>query len=237
MEKLLYPLWKADGQSADDLRDALLAVLTERLLNRPEIRSVRLCVADSAVAAAGKRRMVSRAVAPDALLSVWVDDAGGNRSWEPLIDSVVSRREGYQVVESEPLVNQEAHPSAPGERLYGMCHVVNFCKPRDMDRDDWLAVRQGSHTQVAIDTQSTFGYRQNVVVRTLDDASPWVDAIVEENFPPEAMTSDHAFYATGGNEELLQERMKAMMDSCVRFIDFESIDVIPMSEYLLKPLS
>ncbi len=60
---------------------------------------------------------------------------------------------------------------------------------------------------------------------------------MEENFPPEAMTSDHAFYATGGDEALLQARLKAMMDSCVRFIDFESIDVLPMSEYLLKPLA
>ena len=31
--------------------------------------------------------------------------------------------------------------------------------------------------------------------------------------------------------------MKAMMESCVRFIDFESIHVLPMSEYLLKPLA
>ena len=168
---------------------------------------------------------------------MWVDNAGAAASWEPVIDGCVSRRHGYQVVESEPLVNQVAHPSAPGERVYGMCHVVFFRKPAKMDRDDWLAVWQGSHTRVAIDTQSTFGYRQNVVVRALDDVSPWVDAIVEENFPPEAMTSDHAFYNTGGDEALLQARIQEMMDSCVRFIDFETIDVIPMSEYLLKPLT
>ena len=51
------------------------------------------------------------------------------------------------------------------------------------------------------------------------------------------MTSDHAFYNTGGDEALLQARIQEMMDSCVRFIDFETIDVIPMSEYLLKPLT
>ena len=141
------------------------------------------------------------------------------------------------VVEAEPLVSQRVHPSNPGERVYGMCHVVFFSKPASQSRGDWLTAWKGSHTRVAIDTQSTFGYRQNVVVRPLDDQSPWVDAIVEENFPPEAMTSDHAFYDTAGDEALLQSRMQAMMDSCVRFIDFESIDVIPMSEYLLKPLA
>jgi hypothetical protein len=60
---------------------------------------------------------------------------------------------------------------------------------------------------------------------------------VEENFPPGAMTSDHDFYDTDGDDEQLQQRMTEMMNSCVRFIDFESIDVIPMSEYLVKPLS
>ena len=72
------------------------------------------------------------------------------------------------MVESEPLRNQAVHPSQPGERVYGMCHVVFFRKPEAMARDQWLQVWQGSHTAVAIETQSTFGYRQNVVVRTLD---------------------------------------------------------------------
>ena len=89
---------------------------------------------------------------------------------------------------------------------------------------------------VPIDTQSTFGYRQNVVVRVLGEDTLVFDAIVEENFPPEAMTSDHAFYDTGGDEEQLQQRMTTMMESCARFIDFEHIDVIPMSEYVIKPL-
>ena len=73
-------------------------------------------------------------------------------------------------------------------------------------------------------------------VRVLGDNAVPCDAIVEEHFPPEAMASDHAFYATGGDQALLQTHMQAMMDSVARFIDFEHIDVIPMSEYLIKEL-
>ena len=51
------------------------------------------------------------------------------------------------------------------------------------------------------------------------------------------MDDDHAFYATGGDETILQKNMNAMMESCSRFIDFARIDVLPMSEYLLKPVS
>jgi hypothetical protein len=169
------------------------------------------------------------------MLSLWVDFAGA-ALWESLIDAHVSRKTAYLVAEAEPLVNQAAHPSKPGERVYGMCHVVFLSTPEGMSQDDFLATWKDSHTQVAIDTQSTFGYRQNLVVRRLSDAARPCHAVVEENFPPEAMTDDHAFYATGGDDTVLQKHMTAMMESCTRFIDFEKIDVIPMSEYLVRPL-
>ena len=235
MEKLIYPLWKQADNEADDFRDELLAELAPALCESPAVRGLRLCVADSAVALAADRRMENTGSVPDAVLSVWVDYAGQALSFEPLIDAHVSARGCYLVAEAEPLVSRHTHPGAPGERVYGMCHVVFMDPPAELDREEWLAIWKDSHTQVAIDTQSTFGYRQNVVVRALGDTRP-CHAIVEENFPPEAMDSDHAFYATGGDEELLQRNMTAMIESCSRFIDLAHIDVLPMSEYLLKPL-
>lgn len=237
MEKLLYPLWKAPAQSGDEFRDVLLQQLAPKLASLASVHGLRLCVADSAVAAAAKRRIESHAPVPDAMLSLWVDFAGAAAGWEPLIDGHVARKCGYLVAEAEPLVNQQRHPSKPGERVYGMCHVVFMSHPTTMATQEWLKVWKDSHTQIAIDTQSTFGYRQNLVVRQLTDHTVPCHAIVEENFPPEAMTSDHAFYSTGGDEALLKKNLTAMMESCARFIDFNQIDVIPMSEYLVKPLA
>lgn len=233
MEKLVYPLWREPQQSGDEFRDILLAQLGPQLSRLAGVHGVRLAVADSAVAPAAGRRMESHPPLPDAVLSLWVDFAGA-ADWEPLIDGCTQRRTGYLVAEAEPLVSQRVHPAAAGERVFGMCHVVFLRKPAQLEKSAWFDIWQGSHTRVAIDTQSTFGYRQNVVVRVLDEGTPLFDAIVEENFPPEAMTSDHAFYDTNGDADLLQERMKAMMDSCTRFIDFAHIDVIPMSEYVVK---
>lgn len=236
MEKLLYPLWKPESLSGDAFREELLHELAPKLTGLEGVHGLRLCVADSAVTEASARRIESQPPVPDAMLSLWVDFAGAAVHWEPLIDAHVKHKTTYLVAEAEPLVNQHHHPSKPGERVYGMCHVVFMSAPADMAREEWLAVWKDSHTQIAIDTQSTFGYRQNLVVRCLGEDTPPCHAVVEENFPPEAMTSDHAFYATGGNEALLQEHMNAMMESCARFIDFQKIDVIPMSEYLVKPL-
>ena len=235
MEKLMYPLWKPTAQGSDDFRDALLQA-SQALSQVADVRAIRLCVADSAVAPAAARRIENHVPVPDAMLSLWVDFAGAAANWEPLIDDCVDRKCAYLVAEAEPLVNQARHPSLPGERVYGMCHVVFMSPPATMDRQEWLTVWKDSHTQIANDTQSTFGYRQNVVVRQLCDNAVPCHAIVEENFPPEAMTSDHAFYATAGDEAALKRNMTAMIESCSRFIDFEQIDVIPMSEYLVKPL-
>jgi len=236
MEKLVYSLWQGSGQPADEFRDELLGQLCPPLAQLRGVHGVRLAVADSAVAPAAQRRMESHPPVPGAALSLWVDNAGAAAAWEPLIDRHVSRKGAYLVVEAEPLVSRERHPSAPGERVHGMCHVVFMRKPAQLEREQWLSIWKGSHTAVAIDTQSTFGYRQNVVVRVLGEETRPFDAIVEENFPPAAMDSDHAFYNTGGDESLLQQRMTAMLESCARFIDFEHIDVIPMSEYVIKPL-
>lgn len=236
MEKILYPLWKSVNLSGDEFREELLHKLAPKLARLDGVHGLRVCVADSAVAPGQARRIESHAPLPDAMLSLWVDFAGAAAHWEPLIDEHVHRKIAYLVVEAEPLVSHERHPSRPGERVYGMCHVVFMSPPADMEREQWLAVWKDSHTQIAIDTQSTFGYRQNLVARCLGEDTPPCHAVVEENFPPEAMTSDHAFYATGGDENLLRHNMNAMMESCARFIDFTKIDVIPMSEYLIKPL-
>ena len=234
MEKRLYALWQRPNQSGDDFRDALLKVLSPQLAALESLQGIRLAVADSEVASAAMRRMATHQPLPGALLSLWVNAVGAAADWEPLIDDYVERRSGYLVEESEPLVSRQRHPAPPGERVFGMCQVVFLRKPPGLARDEWLSIWQGSHTPIAIETQSTFGYRQNAVVRELDEHALPFDAIVEENFPPEAMASDHEFYATGGDDELLQQRMTTMLESCARFIDFEHIDVIPMSEYHIK---
>ena len=233
----MYPLWRAAGETGNDaLRDRLVGDLGPALAAVSGVHGVRIAVADSDVQAAAGRRMQSSDSVPDAVLSMWVDDAGAAPAWGALIDAAVGRRTGYLVAEAEPLVSTGTHPSAPGDRVYGMCQLVFMNRPAGQDREDWLAIWKDSHTRVAIDTQSTFGYRQNVVVRAIVPGTPACDALVEELFPPEAMDSDHAFYATGGDQALLQQRRQEMVESCARFIDFARIDVLPMSEYLLRPL-
>ena len=235
VEKLIYPLWKSSDQEVDTLLEVLLEA-GAGLADQPGVRALRLAVADSAVTPGAHRRMGATSPLPDGMLSVWMDRAGDRAVVEDALQGKVERWHCYLVAEAEPIVNT-LHPASPGERVHGMCHVVFLQRPPRLSEEQWLGIWQDSHTQVAIDTQSTFGYRQNVIVRGLSYAAPPLHAMIEENFPPEAMSSNFAFYAVEeGDEAGMQANAKAMLDSVSRFIDFDRIDVIPMSEYLLKSL-
>jgi hypothetical protein len=233
MEKILYPVWKSPVIEADAFRDILLEQLGPELLELG-VRGLRVSVVDSDIAAASALRQANSRPPMDAMLSVWLDSSVYRGPIEAAIEARVMRLAGYLVTESEPVTNTE-HPPTVGERTHGMAQVVFLQRPPRLSEQDWLDIWHGSHTQVAIDTQSTFGYRQNVIARPVTYAAPPFDAIIEENFPPEAMSSQLAFYAAETEQEM-QSNLKAMVDSVVRFIDFDKIDVVPTSEYLLKTI-
>jgi hypothetical protein len=231
MEKLVYLLWKPGTIESQGFATSLRALAAA--LQAQGASQLRMAFADEDVMPAHKLRIVSaghQGQPPEALISFWLDSAQRRAPLESLLQSCCAHHSGYLVSESEPLVNT-AHRAKPGERTPGMNQVVLLRRPARLAREQWLDVWLNSHTHIAIETQSTFGYRQNIVVHALTpDALP-LDAIVEENFPPEAMASGHAFYNAIGNDVLYKANQKKMFASVQRFIDFNQLDCLPMSEY------
>jgi hypothetical protein len=86
---------------------------------------------------------------------------------------------------------------------------------------------------VAIETQSTFGYTQNLVVRTLTPNAPGISGIVEELFPAEAITDLKAFFGAA-DENDLHNRISQMVASTTAFGANENIDTVPTSRYAFK---
>ena len=233
MEKIIYPLWKSSELDDKQFRTQLLGPMTESLI-AAGVHQIRISVVDDDVTAAAPYRIEASKPPINAMLSLWVDSAIYRQPLEVIMSTYVARYEGYLVSESEPLVNSTQVASV-GERTPGMNQVVFLRKPPRMHYEQWLDIWLNSHTRTAIETQSTFGYRQNIVVRALTYTAPNYDAIIEENFPAAAMTDRMAFYNASGNEALYKEREQKMLASCSRFIDFDKIDCIPTSEYLMKP--
>ncbi len=210
----------------DALRDGLLELAPA--LMEAGARGLRVSVADSDVAAGGSLRQARLCPAADAMLSVWLNSNIHRQPIEDLVGQHCDHFHAYLVTESAPLVHQQSLR----QRMGGWTQVVFLARPAHLAEADWLEVWQGSHTSIAIETQSTFAYRQNAVVRTLSEGAPVIHAIVEESFPDAALDSPHAFYDAESDEEL-QAQLGRMIESCARFIDFECLNVQPMSDYLL----
>jgi len=86
---------------------------------------------------------------------------------------------------------------------------------------------------VALETQSTFGYTQNAVVRALTAGAPPISAIVEELFPPEAISDLHAFFGAADDDDL-RDRMERMLASTAAFGANQNVDTVPTSRYVYR---
>jgi len=228
MEKIIYALTRRAADTPESLSTRLVAELSRRLIG-PHAIKLSIAVADADVAAAADLRIINRRPAIDAVVSLWVHSANERAHLESILLDYADTIHGYLVTESAPLVDLQA--AEAGGRTPGMMQVAFLQIPVGLDEDDWYSIWRDEHTQVAIETQSTFAYRQNLVVRALTPDAPPCTAIVEESFPAEAMASQHAFYDAEDDETLEQNRMR-LWQSSKRFVDVTTIEVVPTSEYV-----
>ena len=166
-----------------------------------------------------------------AVVSMWTQQCYGDqiaaalRLLETECDSVAA----YLVTESVPL----QAPVELGGRTTGLANIALLRRPAELDQASWLSHWQLGHTTVAIETQSTFGYTQNAVVRSLTPDAPELAGIVEELFPAEAITDLKAFFGAADDGDL-QQRVSRMVASTSAFGANENIDTVPTSRYVLK---
>ncbi|MCV7298713.1 EthD domain-containing protein [Mycobacterium barrassiae] len=138
--------------------------------------------------------------------------------------------DAYLVTESVPL---PAPLTAEGARTDGFANIALLRRPEDLDEATWLRRWHIDHTPVAIETQSTFGYTQNAVVRALTPTAPAIDAIVEELFPEAALSDLHAFFDATDDDEL-NRRMTRMVASTSAFGANRDVDTVPTSRYVYR---
>ncbi len=234
MEKIVYLLLGPEGTMAPDVSAALRERTVPALMDLGA-RSVQVNVTDEALGH-------PFGVVPDtdveqilAAVSVWVDAADDSRVASALPEPAAGGAawHGWLVCESEPLRNVDRSPGPDG-RIPGFAQIVALIRPSHLSWGEWRRIWQGTHTSVAINTQSSFRYVQNVVFRALTPGAPPYAAIVEECFPADAAADLHVFFDAVGDEARLARHMAAMSESCDRFMD----GVAPVSwttEWVYRP--
>jgi hypothetical protein len=167
-----------------------------------------------------------------AVISLWTQQCYGEQTRAAIAacEAECDSAAAYLVTESMPIA-----PPDPGvgRRTPGLANVALLRRPADLDRATWLHRWQINHTRVAIDTQATFGYTQNLVARSLTANAPAVDGIVEELFPEGAVSDLHIWYGARDDADL-QDRLARMIDSVSSFGAHQNIDTVPTSRYLFR---
>ncbi|MGH8456144.1 MAG: EthD domain-containing protein [Stenotrophobium sp.] len=231
MEKIIYVLWRDPQMDTETFSARLRGELTAQL-RALGVRGLQVNVSDAAVKPAAALRQKHTQPAMDAFLNVWVDSAIA-RLRKPLDEAIaaqVQKFAAYLVTESRPLRDTQ-HPPRAGERTEGFAQIALLKRPARLVYADWLDIWHNSHTDIAIETQASFEYVQNVVVRALSADAPVFDAIVEECFPAGAMTDYKVFFDAPGDEQKFRRNLQRMMESVSRFIEPGTLDVVPTSQY------
>jgi hypothetical protein len=217
--KLMYAAW---GVEPDALKDERL----RRRLADAGAHRLQLNLDDEDVAPAMRLSTGDEPIR--AVVTVWADTD------EPtaVLGEQVDRLAGWEVDERRPL---EPPATPDGVRADALANVAVLKKPDELDREVWLHRWLVEHTPVAIATQASTGYVQNVVTRALTpDAPRQVDALVEELFPSAGMSDIHAFYGSGGDAEELDRRLTTLMTSVARIGFDRDIDLVPSSRYTYR---
>ena len=220
--KLMYAVWSGSPTTPlplldPALREELAGVGVERLV---------VGLDDTDVAQA-QLRLSTYDEPVTGVLSLWTQ-GDDHEPVTRVLQGAVDDLAGWEVEERCPLP-----PPTPvdGGRADALVNVALLRRPDELAHEVWLDRWLNHHTAVAIETQATFGYVQNVVVRALVDGQRRVDALVEEFFPTAATTDLHAFYGSEGDDAVLSDRMTRMLTSVATFGADRDIDVVPTSRY------
>ena len=229
MEKIACVLWKPAGVPDDVYGKELRAAAPD--LARLGAQSVRINVADEHVAA-GTAVRVGKMEPKSGFVTFWLHEADDLRG-ELLValSAHASRIAAYLVVESTPLRNT-TQLAKPGARPPGF-NAVTAIAPKDgLSYDEFIRRWHTEHRVVALETQSTFAYVRNEIVRALTPDAPHWAALVEESFPIEALTDQEVWYAAVGSPERLERNRRRMIESCLAFLALDRVESHPMSEYV-----
>ncbi|MGK8524444.1 hypothetical protein ACRS6B_24105 [Nocardia asteroides] len=192
--------------------------------------AVQANIADAAVETAMLR--ITTFDAPvQAVVSVWWAGAAQPEAAERALSTVAERVAGWHVEEVTPI---PPPATALRERAPGLSNIAFLRRPPDLSHAQWLDRWRTHHTAIAIETQATFGYVQNLVTGPATAGAPDIAGIVEELFPIEALTDPHAFYGSGGDAAELGRRIERLMASVATFGGDRNLDVVPTSRYRLR---
>jgi hypothetical protein len=125
-----------------------------------------------------------------------------------------------------------------GEQSPGLSIVTMLDKPEGTDEKVFFHYWHELHRITTAQCHPFASYVRNEVARALTDGAPRYRGIVTESSPDvQDFLDPHRFYVSGGDKAQLRANAKRVVDETAVFIDFATIQVTPMSEYVVRRLA
>jgi hypothetical protein len=227
MEKLVYHLWKRDGDAIEALRERLVGDVGRGILAAGAV-SLTVNVSDLRdQVGKGSTQYLGEGKTIGASVSLWLDCLDARGPVEAALGAIAARVDGYLVTESMPLRCPD-RDWPDGSRSPGVTLWTAFPKPAGLSDEAFYERWHGHHTPLSFEIHPLWQYTRNAVARVLTPGAPPHRAIVEERFRTlEDLTDPNRFFGA-------PENIQRVLTDIATFTDFETINTAPMSEWILK---
>lgn len=226
MEKLVYLLWKRDGEAPEALRERLLGESAARIV-AAGVHSLNLSIADLAGPLGGRGLVMGDGPKLAAVASLWLDCCDDRSPIEEIL-AVHGRCDGYLVTESVPQACED-RDWPDGERSPGLSHFTWFPKPEALSDEQFFRAWHGEHTPLSFELHPLrWEYVRNSVARAVTSDAPPVKAIVVERF------REHEDYLDPSRLYGSREVVDRMMAELPNFADVRQMHSVPLSEYIVR---
>jgi hypothetical protein len=235
MEKLCY----AVSRDVDIAPDGVASWLHGEV--GPCLAGDDMVLAGRVLAEAAEGAAMRVGAGPDGLLlaglvAVWVDSyQDGENVEELLADGPAARSEGWLVAESLP---QGPSPAPTvGERSPGLTTVTLLDKRPGLDEAEFYRLWHEVHRITTAEVHPFTLYSRNEVVRPLTEgARPLRGIVYEATATVEDTLDPHRFFGSFGDDELFKANVKRVLSETTAFIDYDSMETVPMHDLVVRTL-
>ncbi len=171
------------------------------------------------------------------LVALWVATYQDRTGVEAVLGAgPAARFEGWLVAESLP--QGEGPTPTPGTVSPGLTTATLLDKRPGLDEAEFYRLWHEMHRITTADVHPFTLYARNEVVRPLTPGARPLRGIVYESTATVEDTMDpHRFFGSHGDDDVLKANMERVLGETMAFIDFDSMETVPMHDLVVRPLA
>ena len=170
------------------------------------------------------------------MVAVWVATYQDRSVVEDLLASApAARSEGWLVSESLPQGDPPA--STRGERSPGLTTLTLLDKLPGLDEAEFYRLWHEVHRLTTAEVHPFTLYSRNEVVRGLTPgARPLRGIVYEATATVEDTVDPQRFFGSHGDDEVFKANIKRVMSETMAFIDYDTMETVPMHDVVVRAL-